>query len=86
MEGKAENEKHPLLVVLDFLANDIGSTTTRGAKAELARRLDVSPQYAGRMVKRLHVPVKHCRRIEEITEMLVTKEQLRPDIYANPTE
>ncbi len=52
-----------------------------GSKAELSRRLGVTPQMVTKILKTGVVPAKHCKRIEIITEGRVTAEQLRPDIF-----
>jgi len=53
-----------------------------GSKAELARKLGVTPQMVTKMVKSGSVPAKHCKRIEILTGGRVTAEQLRPDVFA----
>jgi DNA-binding transcriptional regulator YdaS (Cro superfamily) len=53
-----------------------------GSRAELARRLEVTPQMVTKMAKTGSIPAKHCKRIEIITEGRVTAEQIRPDIFS----
>lgn len=49
-----------------------------GSKSELARLLNVTPQ----AINKWHsAPVNHCRAISEATGGLVTRHDLRPDIF-----
>lgn len=52
-----------------------------GSQAELARRINVSPAFVGKMVKTGIVPAARCRQIESAIDGAVTAEQLRPDIF-----
>lgn len=82
MQIRVEHEKHPLLVAIDVIAEEIGDE--RGAQAELARRLEVTPQYVNKMVRTLKVPGKRCRQIQAAVKGRVTAEELRPDIFGPP--
>jgi DNA-binding transcriptional regulator YdaS (Cro superfamily) len=53
------------------------------SKAAFARALEVSPCYVGKMLRENHVPWQQCKKIQAITNNLVTAADLRPDIFAN---
>lgn len=53
-----------------------------GSKAELARAIGQKPMTVQQWVRRNRIPLKHVVKIEHATGGAVTKEQLRPDVFA----
>lgn len=54
-----------------------------GSQTALAAKIGVSPSFVNQLVNGLRpVPPKLCRRIETATGGEVTKQDLRPDIFA----
>ena len=49
------------------------------SKAELAKKLGVSPQCLSNWISRKSIPVDRCRIIEKVTG--VSRKKLRPDIF-----
>ena len=65
--------KHPIQIAIDHLA-----TTQKG----LADDLGVSPSFVSQCLSgHRKLPIEHCKSIELMTGGLVTRDQLRPDIY-----
>jgi len=59
------------------------STEPRGSKAEMAKYLGITPVWLTLiMTGRQRPSGKLCRRIEQATQGLVTREELRPDLYS----
>jgi DNA-binding transcriptional regulator YdaS (Cro superfamily) len=55
-----------------------------GGQAALAARISVSSSFISQMIRGTRpVPPKLCRAIEAATEGRVTREELRPDIFAD---
>ncbi len=58
-----------------------------GSQKALADALSVSPSFVSQcLTGHRKMPVDHCRRIEELTGGLVTREHLRPDIFCADSE
>ena len=58
------------------------STEPRGAKSEMAEYLRITPTWLGLIMKELRKPSPElCVRIERATGGLVTRVELRPDIF-----
>ena len=56
-----------------------------GSQAELARQLDVSPQFINQVYKEGRpMPSIHCRKIKYITNGAVMEWELRPDVFDPP--
>lgn len=54
-----------------------------GGRKRLADLIEVTPQFVWQMERGVRpVPPKLCQRIEQATGGAVTREQLRPDIFA----
>lgn len=53
-----------------------------GSQSALARAIGVTPQSVQVWVARNEVPMKRCKKVQEVTKGFVTKEELRPDIFA----
>jgi DNA-binding transcriptional regulator YdaS (Cro superfamily) len=58
--------------------------SSAGTAAELARRLGVLPQHINNWRKR-GVPAERCVAIECATEGVVTRHELRPDVFGPAT-
>lgn len=56
-----------------------------GSQSALARALDVSPQAVNQWIK-TRVPAERVLDIEAATKGQVTRHELRPDLYPNPTD
>lgn len=56
-----------------------------GGQSALARKLGVAPQSVQRWVAKNQVPVKRVVQIEAAVEGLITRYELRPDIFAAPS-
>lgn len=55
-----------------------------GSQSELARLIDVTPQFLGQLVNGDRpVPAKRCIAIEFATDGKVTRYQLRPDVFGD---
>lgn len=53
-----------------------------GSKADFARAIQEKPMTIQQWVRRNQIPLKHVVKIERATGGKVTKEQLRPDVFA----
>lgn len=57
-----------------------------GGQKALAERIGLHQSFVSQLLHEVRpVPAKWCRKIEEATGGDVTKEQLRPDIFGQPT-
>lgn len=65
---------------MDALRKAIGCV---GSGSELARRLDVVPMTITQWKKRGRVPAERCIAIERVTGGVVTRYDLRPDVYGS---
>lgn len=62
---------------------DYFSTEPWGAKAEMARYLNITPEWMSKLIAGTKVcSPKLAKRIEEATQGLVTRRELRPDLFA----
>jgi DNA-binding transcriptional regulator YdaS (Cro superfamily) len=62
---------------------DYFATEPRGAKIEMARYLGITPEWMSKLIAGTHpCSPTLARRIEEATQGLVTREDLRPDLFA----
>lgn len=59
------------------------ATEPRGAKIEMARYLKITPEWMSKLIAETHLcsPVL-AKRIEEATQGLVTRKDLRPDLFS----
>jgi DNA-binding transcriptional regulator YdaS (Cro superfamily) len=56
-----------------------------GSQAELARQLNVSPQFINQVCKEGRpMPSIHCRKIKHLTQGRVMEWELRPDVFDPP--
>ena len=54
----------------------------RGAKKEMAEFLGITPTWLGLLIKRSKLPSPYlAKQIEEATQGLVTRKELRPDLF-----
>lgn len=59
------------------------SEEPRGAKAEMAAYLDISAEWMSKLIaKKVKPSAALSKRIEEATQGLVTRKELRPDLFA----
>ena len=59
------------------------STEPWGAKAEMANYLGISPEWMSKLIAGTHLASpKLAVRIEEATQGLVTRKELRPDLFS----
>ena len=59
------------------------STEPRGAKLEMAEHLGITPTWLSLLMSgRKRASPLLCVRIEEATQQLVTKKELRPDLFS----
>lgn len=56
-----------------------------GGQSALARKLGVAPQSVQRWVAKKQVPVKRVVQIEAAVDGLITRYELRPDIFSAPS-
>lgn len=52
-----------------------------GGQAELAKRLNISPQAVNKWIKRGLVPPERVLEVERLTNGAVTRYELRPDVF-----
>lgn len=58
-----------------------------GSQVSLARLIEVSPQFVSQLVKGVRpVPAALAGKIEAATGGQVTRQDLRPDIFGDPSE
>ena len=56
------------------------TTIHRGAKSQIARALGIPPQLVGQWANGVRaVPIARCSQIEQATQKVVTRRDLRPD-------
>ena len=66
-------EKHPLVCAINII----------GCPTELARKLGIARQNIDHWLyhRKIAPPEAHCAAIEKLTAGVITKEELRPDIF-----
>lgn len=70
-------KKQPLDVVVEVL----------GSQAELARQLGIKPPTVSQwFTEKRPVPPRFCIPIEQATSGAVTRYDLRPDVFGEPTQ
>lgn len=53
-----------------------------GAQARIAKECGIAPSYMYQIVKGIRpVPIRYCSKIEQATNGIVTRKDLRPDDY-----
>jgi DNA-binding transcriptional regulator YdaS (Cro superfamily) len=57
-----------------------------GTLAHLANLLCITESAIYMWTKKKNIPVRHLRKIEELSQGRVTKEMLRPDLFAKENE
>jgi DNA-binding transcriptional regulator YdaS (Cro superfamily) len=57
-----------------------------GSRASLARALGVSPQAAHGWVDFNRIPAARAIQIEQVTDGLIKRHELRPDLWEPPVE
>ncbi len=58
------------------------STEPRGAKSEMATYLGISAEWMSKMIAGKARPsAALCKKLEEATQALVTRKDLRPDLF-----
>ena len=63
--------------------HDYFATEPRGAKAEMARYLEISPEWMSKMIRGdAIISAALAKKVEEATQGLVTRKELRPDLFA----
>lgn len=62
--------------------NEYFATEPRGAKAEMAQYLGISPEWMSKLIAQTHpCSIKLAKLIEQATQGLVTRRDLRPDLF-----
>ena len=57
-----------------------------GTLSQLANKLSITDSAIYMWTKKKNIPIRHLRKIEELSEGRITKEMLRPDLFAKNTE
>jgi len=72
-----DDSEHPILIAANVF----------GSQRAMAEILEIHPSMISQIARgRRKVPAPMCRRIELLTSGLVTRYQLRPDIFGEPSE
>ena len=59
------------------------ATEPRGAKTEMARYLGITPEWMSKMIRGdAIISAALAKKVEEATQGLVTRKELRPDLFA----
>ena len=68
---------------IDMTLSEYFSTEPRGAKLEMAEYLGITPTWLSLLMSgRKRASPLLCVKIEEATQKLVTKKELRPDLFS----